>query len=343
MSNTAQSSNLPLPAPARPRSLKPFVALAAILAIVFAVGNFAVQNATALAAMFRSDREAKQAMRQFLDAVCAADAKGADATSANIDPDAKATLLRVMPYYGEVKNVSFLKANYLSYPDRTLYYFEAFVHFRLGSTRIDSQVFKVGDAWKVRSLGFDNLPRMPRVGSMDREADAKEILPTTLPSFQPPPPMTIDVNKHYTATIVTSVGSIVLDLFPKEAPITVNNFVTLARNKFYDGVTFHRVVPDFMIQGGDPTATGSGGPGYSFQDEVDPATNPHEFQAGTLAMANAGPNTNGSQFFITYVPTPFLRGRHTVFGQLHDEKSMAVLNQLRRGDAMKTITIEESK
>ena len=135
-------------------------------------------------------------------------------------------------------------------------------------------------------------------------------------SYSEPPKMAIDVAKQYTATIDTDKGPIVLELYPKEAPKTVNNFVFLAREGFYDGTIFHRVIPGFMIQGGDPNGTGTGGPGYQFEDETDKDKNPHVFQEGTLAMANSGANTNGSQFFITEQPTPHLQGRHTVFGQV---------------------------
>jgi cyclophilin family peptidyl-prolyl cis-trans isomerase len=115
------------------------------------------------------------------------------------------------------------------------------------------------------------------------------------------------------ATIQTNHGSIDIELFPAEAPKTVDNFVKLARDGFYDGVIFHRVIPDFMVQGGDPTGTGSGGPGYSFEDEF----NEHKVERGALAMANAGPNTNGSQFFIvTAEACPWLDGKHTVFGKV---------------------------
>jgi peptidyl-prolyl cis-trans isomerase B (cyclophilin B) len=115
------------------------------------------------------------------------------------------------------------------------------------------------------------------------------------------------------ATLHTNHGSIALELYPDAAPKTVENFVKLARDGFYDGVTFHRVIPDFMIQGGDPTGTGSGGPGYSFEDEI----NEHKVTRGALAMANAGPNTNGSQFFIvTADACPWLDGKHTVFGRV---------------------------
>ena len=115
------------------------------------------------------------------------------------------------------------------------------------------------------------------------------------------------------ATVHTNHGAIGVELFDEGAPKTVQNFVTLARKGFYDGVTFHRVIPDFMIQGGDPTGTGSGGPGYQFEDEV----NEHRVERGALAMANAGPNTNGSQFFIvTAEACPWLDGKHTVFGRV---------------------------
>jgi peptidyl-prolyl cis-trans isomerase B (cyclophilin B) len=115
------------------------------------------------------------------------------------------------------------------------------------------------------------------------------------------------------ATLFTNRGMIELELFPNDAPKTVDNFTRLARTGFYDGVTFHRVIPDFMIQGGDPTGTGSGGPGYAFEDEI----NDHKVERGAVAMANAGPNTNGSQFFIvTTEAAPWLDGKHTVFGKV---------------------------
>ena len=133
----------------------------------------------------------------------------------------------------------------------------------------------------------------------------------TITQYSAPPPMSIDQEKSYTATIQTNHGDMVIDLFPKDAPITVNNFVFLAREGFYDGVIFHRIIADFMIQGGDPTGTGSGGPGYRFQDE--PVTKP--YVRGTLAMANAGPNTNGSQFFIVHKDAG-LPPSYNVFGLL---------------------------
>lgn len=158
--------------------------------------------------------------------------------------------------------------------------------------------------------------------------------------YSSPPAMTIDPNKKYAATIETTKGPIVLDLFAKDAPKTVNNFVFLARDHFYDGTVFHRVIADFMIQGGDPTGTGRGGPGYKFEDEVDPKKNPNKHKAGTLSMANAGPGTNGSQFFITHVATDWLNGKHTVFGQVRSGQD--VVDKIQQGDQIKSVAIEES-
>ncbi|MFC2069782.1 peptidylprolyl isomerase [Chloroflexota bacterium] len=154
-------------------------------------------------------------------------------------------------------------------------------------------------------------------------------------TYSAPPPMTIDTDKEYTATIDTAKGSITLELFAADVPVTVNNFVFLAREGYYDGTTFHRVIPDFMAQGGDPTGTGTGGPGYKFADEF----TKHTHETGTLSMANAGPGTNGSQFFITYAPQPHLNGQHSVFGQV--KYGMKVLQSIANGDAIERITIEE--
>lgn len=129
-----------------------------------------------------------------------------------------------------------------------------------------------------------------------------------------PPDMQIDSKKKYKATLHTEKGDIVLQLFADKTPRTVNNFVFLAREGFYDDTIFHRVIANFMVQGGDPTGTGRGGPGYRFQDEFNSSLR-HD-KPGILSMANAGPNTNGSQFFITHVPTPWLDNKHSVFGQV---------------------------
>ena len=134
--------------------------------------------------------------------------------------------------------------------------------------------------------------------------------------YSGPPPISIDLSATYQATIKTDQGDIVLQLYAAETPNTVNNFVFLAKDGYYDGGIFHRVIKDFMVQGGDPTGTGRGGPGYSFKDEFHP--NFRHDQAGILSMANAGPNTNGSQFFITHVATPWLDGKHSVFGKVVD-------------------------
>jgi peptidyl-prolyl cis-trans isomerase B (cyclophilin B) len=151
-----------------------------------------------------------------------------------------------------------------------------------------------------------------------------------------PPALEIDPKKKYTATISTARGDTVIDLAPQYAPKTVNNFVFLARQGYYDGVTFHRVISNFMIQGGDPTGTGRGGPGYTFEDECR-ADLKHD-KPGVFSMANTGrPVTNGSQFFITHVPTPWLDGKHTVFGQV--AKGQDVVNAIAQGDKILKIEI----
>lgn len=147
--------------------------------------------------------------------------------------------------------------------------------------------------------------------------------------YQTPPAMQIDKNKKYTAIFHTDKGDITVDLFASQAPITVNNFVFLAREGFYNNTTFHRVIGGFMAQGGDPTGTGMGGPGYRFDDERGALSLKHDGE-GILSMANAGPNTNGSQFFITYGPTPHLNGRHGVFGKI--TKGTDVLRSIRERD-----------
>ena len=140
--------------------------------------------------------------------------------------------------------------------------------------------------------------------------------------------MKIDPKKKYTATLKTSKGDIVIELYADKAPITVNNFVFLAGEGFYDNTTFHRVIKPFMVQGGDPTGTGSGGPGYRFKDEFHPSLKHNS--AGVLSMANAGPGTNGSQFFITHGPTPHLDNHHTVFGRV--VKGLDVVNAIPERD-----------
>jgi peptidyl-prolyl cis-trans isomerase B (cyclophilin B) len=154
-------------------------------------------------------------------------------------------------------------------------------------------------------------------------------------TYSAPPPMTIDTSKQYTATIETEKGDLVLELFASDVPVTVNNFVFLAGDGFYNGTIFHRVIPDFMAQGGDPTGTGTGTPGYSFADEF----TEHTHITGALSMANSGPNTNGCQFFITYTPQPHLDGKHTVFGQLIEGTD--VLEKIEQGDTIIRINIEE--
>ena len=149
--------------------------------------------------------------------------------------------------------------------------------------------------------------------------------------------MAIDPEKKYTASFTTSRGEIVCELFAKDAPNTVNNFVYLAKDGFYDGTTFHRVIENFMVQGGDPTGTGRGGPGYRFEDEF--GGNPHRHKVGSLSMANAGPNTNGSQFFITHIATDWLDGKHTVFGQVLSGQD--IVNAIQQGDQLTSVSISE--
>lgn len=138
-------------------------------------------------------------------------------------------------------------------------------------------------------------------------------------------------------TIHTSKGDIRLELFATKTPKTVCNFIELAKAGYYDGLSFHRVIPDFMIQGGCPFGTGTGSPGYRFEDEFHPELR-HD-SPGILSMANAGPGTNGSQFFITHVETPWLDGNHTVFGKVRSEKDMDIVNQIRMGDTIKSISL----
>lgn len=152
--------------------------------------------------------------------------------------------------------------------------------------------------------------------------------------YNAPPQMQIETNRTYHVVIKTNKGDIHLDLNPAEAPMTVNNFVTLARDGYYDGVTFHRVVSGFVIQGGDPTGTGTSGPGYKFNDEA--VKRP--YKAGTVAMANSGPHTNGSQFFICLEDQPGLPPNYTIFGDT--VAGMDVVRNIRVGDVMQSVTIE---
>lgn len=169
-------------------------------------------------------------------------------------------------------------------------------------------------------------------------------------SYSKAPAMAIDPKKKYVAIFHTEKGDITINLFADRAPITVNNFVFLSRDGFYDGTTFHRVIKGFMVQGGDPEGSGRGGPGYRWDDERSALAIPHD-SAGALSMANAGPNTNGSQFFITHGPTPHLNGKHAVFGKVADDPSLKVLMTIRErdpgrdpqpGDRLNSVEIVES-
>lgn len=205
----------------------------------------------------------------------------------------------------------------------------------------------IGAAWLVFRLARPSQPAPTATAALEAtETPLPQPSPVAL-TWKEPPPLTIDTSKAYTATIVTERGEIVAQLFADRAPKAVNNFVFLARQGFYDGVTFHRVVPGFVAQGGDPTGTGSGGPGYQFEDEIDPEL---KFDsAGLLAMANSGPDTNGSQFFITYGPAPWLNGQHTIFGKVVQGMDVASSltprdpekNPTTPGDRIVTIRIAE--
>lgn len=161
-----------------------------------------------------------------------------------------------------------------------------------------------------------------------------------MPQYDKYPDMVIDSGKSYAVHINTNKGTIKVNLFADRAPKTVNNFVFLAKEKFFDGVTFHRVIENFMIQGGDPTGTGRGGPGYRWDDEASALQISHE--KGSLSMANAGSNTNGSQFFITHLATPHLNGKHAVFGKVAGDEDQKVVDSIEQGDYIDTIDVIES-
>ena len=159
----------------------------------------------------------------------------------------------------------------------------------------------------------------------------------TQKQYDNPPEMQIETDKTLKIKIETTQGYIDLELYPQHAPKTVNNFMFLAGEGFYDGVVFHRVIRNFMIQGGDPTGTGRGGPGYRFEDEV--KDNPLKHEQGVISMANAGPNTNGSQFFITHSPQLHLNGNHTVFGKVVNGQD--VVDAVQQGDKIIHISVSE--
>ncbi len=155
--------------------------------------------------------------------------------------------------------------------------------------------------------------------------------------WKTPPEMQIDPEKKYLVKMETTKGMIELELYPEYAPKTVDNFVFLVQEGYYDGIKFHRVINDFVIQGGDPTGTGAGGPGYKFEDEL--RGNPLKHETNSISMANAGPNTNGSQFFITHSPQPHLDGKHTVFGKV--VSGAEVVDSIRQGDEMVKVEVSE--
>lgn len=153
--------------------------------------------------------------------------------------------------------------------------------------------------------------------------------------WETPPSLTIDEDLVYQVKLETTRGEIQLELYPEHAPKTVNNFVFLVNEAFYDGITFHRVIDNFMIQGGDPTGSGMGGPGYKFEDEL--SSNPLKHGVKVISMANSGPNTNGSQFFITHLPQPHLDGKHTVFGKVTEGEN--VVDSIQQGDLINKASV----
>lgn len=153
--------------------------------------------------------------------------------------------------------------------------------------------------------------------------------------WETPPSLTIDKDLVYQVKLETTRGEIQLELYPEHAPKTVNNFVFLVNEAFYDGITFHRVIDNFMIQGGDPTGSGMGGPGYKFEDEL--SSNPLKHGVKVISMANSGPNTNGSQFFITHLPQPHLDGKHTVFGKVTEGED--VVDSIQQGDLINKASV----
>jgi peptidyl-prolyl cis-trans isomerase B (cyclophilin B) len=154
--------------------------------------------------------------------------------------------------------------------------------------------------------------------------------------YSAPPEMTIDPSKVFTVKLETSRGDVELELYAEHAPKTVNNFVFLINDSFYDGVIFHRVIDNFMVQGGDPDGTGRGGPGYRFEDEL--VGNPLKHESKVISMANSGPNTNGSQFFITHMPQPHLDGKHTVFGKV--TQGVDVVDAICQGDVITKASVK---
>jgi cyclophilin family peptidyl-prolyl cis-trans isomerase len=187
----------------------------------------------------------------------------------------------------------------------------------------------------LSACGGSSVPSDDSIATTETISEPNErgqSLSTGILQFDTPPVMQIDGDDIYLATLQTQKGDIVIELFADRTPVTVNNFVFLAEQDFYDGTTFHRVIPGFMAQGGDPTGSGVGGPGYQFQDEI--VSGLRFDQDGLLAMANSGPNTNGSQFFITYAPAPWLNGMHTIFGKVVN--GMDVVEQITPRDPQET-------
>ena len=215
----------------------------------------------------------------------------------------------------------------------------------LGGIALATMAFLGGDEQEERArpeAGPSPSQSPEGTGDVACDAEVPEVAGEEKPQFDQAPEMQIDQNADYTATMQTSCGTIELELYAKETPVTVNSFVFLARQGFFDGLTFHRVVPDFVIQGGDPAGDGTGGPGYQFENEEVEGL---DFdRPGLLAMANSGPDTNGSQFFITLAPTPNLDEGYTLFGEVTE--GMEAVNEIASygqgdGPPSKTVYIEK--
>jgi cyclophilin family peptidyl-prolyl cis-trans isomerase/protein-disulfide isomerase len=245
--------------------------------------------------------------------------------------------------------------------------FEQWVKARAANLGLDIQTFSAdlhspGVENKIKSaeetgnqIGLPGIPLLVVNGQIQMPpynygalSDTVSLIALGKRQYSSCPPVTINSNKQYLATLQTQLGNVVIQLFADKAPLAVNNFVFLAKEGWFDNITFHRVIPDFVAQTGDPSGSGLGGPGYLFKDEIDPSL---KFdKPGVVAMANNGPNSNGSQFFITYGPAPDLNGKYTIFGQVIDgmeilkrltPRDPSVASSLPPGDALLSVTITE--
>lgn len=329
----------------RPVNARAWVGILALtLLVVWGVYTLASSGVLAdiRARLSNSERAPQLLLLNYIKACQAKDQNAAEAISvADVTPAVFKSASDSIAGWGDFKAATFETMHYYEQPDRALWYMDGRIVFGKGAPRYVARIYKVGDKFKLHDFSVQQYEAPESQPAIDPEDIAQPLPIDPKHHFATLPAMQIDPGKQYTATIDTSRGQIVLDLFAKEAPKTVNNFVFLARHNFYDGLRFHRVVPNFVIQGGDPLGNGTGDPGYTIDDEVDPATNHEQFTTGTLAMANSGPESGGCQFFITLRATPNLQGKHTIFGRVHDAASQAVVDVVAKGDVMKSVRIEE--